>query len=169
MQVQRCKHIMTIHPGREAKGLSVCVVVIGSFLDRSKARTTFPAALTVTGECGKPAYAWLDHLHSHPPKGSDTEVTKYCLFFWRTVISQMAMSCSSMFQLSCVHQCFLQSVTHRESENHQNSLISPSFLTILRILRIMCVYICMVPPKKTYVHITFAGICNILCLFWVAF
>ena len=25
------------------------------------------------------------------------------------------------------------------------------------------------PPPKTYVHITFAGICNILCLFWVAF
>ena len=25
------------------------------------------------------------------------------------------------------------------------------------------------PQKKTYVHITFAGICNILCLFWVAF
>ena len=33
------------------------------------------------------------------------------------------------------------------------------------------IYIYMVPPpkKKNYVHITFAGICNILCLFWVAF
>ena len=25
------------------------------------------------------------------------------------------------------------------------------------------------PPPKTYVHLTFAGICNILCLFLVAF
>ena len=30
--------------------------------------------------------------------------------------------------------------------------------------------ICMVPPPpKTYVHLTFAGICNMLCLFLVAF
>ena len=25
------------------------------------------------------------------------------------------------------------------------------------------------PPKNTYVHLTFAGICNILCLFLEAF
>ena len=31
------------------------------------------------------------------------------------------------------------------------------------------ILIYLVPPPKTYVHITFAGICNILCLFWVAF
>ena len=37
------------------------------------------------------------------------------------------------------------------------------------VMRYIYIYIWYPPPKKNYVHLTFAGICNILCLFLAAF
>ena len=37
------------------------------------------------------------------------------------------------------------------------------------VMRYIYIYMVPPPPKKNYVHLTFAGICNILCLFLAAF